>query len=188
MIHVTHDQAEALALGSRIAVLREGRVVQTGAPLDVYEHPGCRFVGEFVGSPPMNVLRCAVEILDGAGELRIAGSTAAPAPPWKFDEGTRWAAPLFCRGSGAVELGIRAEHVRVRDRADGGQLAARGLIRRLEPHGARTLAIAAVDGQSLALWLPARPAFGAGAPIELALDTIAIVWFDPESGRALAGS
>jgi ABC-type sugar transport system ATPase subunit len=185
MIHVTHDQAEALALGSRIAVLRAGNVVQSGAPLDVYERPACRFVGEFIGTPPMNFVRCAVEIVDGAGELRIAGSPAATTTAWRFDGGWRWAVPLVRRGSGPVDLGIRAEHVRELVRSDDERLVARGLIRRLEPQGAQTLAIVAVDGQSLALWLPARTPFTAGAPIQVALDAAGIVWFDPASGRAL---
>ena len=73
MIHVTHDQGEALALGSRIAVLKEGRIVQSGAPLDVYEHPACRFVGEFIGSPPMSILPCLVEAAGPATRIRIVG-------------------------------------------------------------------------------------------------------------------
>jgi ABC-type sugar transport system ATPase subunit len=188
MIFVTHDQAEALALGSRIAVLREGSVVQSGAPLDVYERPACRFVGEFIGSPPMNIVRCAVEIVDGAGALRIAGSPASTAASWGFDEGSRWAVPLVRRGSGPVDLGIRAEHVRELERSDDGWFVARGLIRRLEPQGAKTLAIVAVDGQTLALWLAARTPFGVGAPIQVALDVAGIVWFDPASGRAIVGT
>jgi ABC-type sugar transport system ATPase subunit len=187
MIHVTHDQAEALALGSRIAVLQEGRVVQSGAPLDVYEHPACRFVGEFIGSPPMNVLPCLVEAIDQAVQLRIAGAPEATEPAWRFDEGARGAAPLLRRGTGPVALGIRAEHVRWRTRPDDGDagLVAWGLVRRLEPHGARTLAVVALGPHTLSLWLPARPPVGVGAPVQVALDVAGIVWFDPESGQAL---
>lgn len=49
-IYVTHDQTEALALSSRIAVMEEGRVVQVGKPLEIYQHPNCRFVAEFIGN------------------------------------------------------------------------------------------------------------------------------------------
>ncbi|MHC4471557.1 MAG: ABC transporter ATP-binding protein, partial [Planctomycetota bacterium] len=56
MIHVTHDQAEAMTLGSRIAVLEGGRLLQAAPPLEVYERPADRFVAGFIGSPPMNFL------------------------------------------------------------------------------------------------------------------------------------
>jgi len=56
MLHVTHDQAEAMALGDRIAIMRGGRVVQIGTPTEIYEHPASTFVASFVGNPPMNLL------------------------------------------------------------------------------------------------------------------------------------
>ncbi|MEL6575197.1 MAG: sn-glycerol-3-phosphate ABC transporter ATP-binding protein UgpC [Pseudomonadota bacterium] len=56
MIYVTHDQTEAMTLADRIVVLREGRVEQVGAPLDLYHRPANRFVAGFIGSPPMNFL------------------------------------------------------------------------------------------------------------------------------------
>ena len=54
MIYVTHDQSEAMTLGSKIAVLHEGVLRQVGSPLEVYDHPADRFVAEFIGSPTMN--------------------------------------------------------------------------------------------------------------------------------------
>ena len=60
MVYVTHDQEEAMTLGSRIAVLRDGVLQQTGAPLEVYRKPSNRFVASFIGSPPMN-------FVDGVG-------------------------------------------------------------------------------------------------------------------------
>ncbi len=56
MVYVTHDQVEAMTLGSRIAVMNDGRIHQVGSPLDVYNHPKNRFVASFIGSPPMNFL------------------------------------------------------------------------------------------------------------------------------------
>jgi len=55
-IHVTHDQVEAMTMGDRIVVMKDGRIQQVGTPLDVYQSPANRFVGEFIGSPPMNFL------------------------------------------------------------------------------------------------------------------------------------
>ena len=56
MLYVTHDQVEAMTLGDRIAVLRNGHVEQVGTPLEVYDHPMSAFVGRFLGTPPMNIL------------------------------------------------------------------------------------------------------------------------------------
>jgi ABC-type sugar transport system ATPase subunit len=56
MIYVTHDQAEAMTLGSRIAIMRGGAIVQTGTPLELYRRPVDTFVATFLGSPPMNLI------------------------------------------------------------------------------------------------------------------------------------
>src|SRR5438094_327425 len=56
-VYVTHDQVEALSLGDRISVMREGRIVQVAEPMTVYDRPATEFVGSFIGSPPMNFLR-----------------------------------------------------------------------------------------------------------------------------------
>ena len=69
MIYVTHDQAEAMTMGDRIVVLRDGRVQQIGSPHEVYTAPANAFVGGFLGSPPMNFLRCRVASRDGVRVL-----------------------------------------------------------------------------------------------------------------------
>ncbi len=67
MIYVTHDQEEALTLGTRIAVMRGGAVEQLGAPMDVYRRPGNTFVAQFVGTPAMNLLPSSVVPADAGG-------------------------------------------------------------------------------------------------------------------------
>jgi multiple sugar transport system ATP-binding protein len=65
VVYVTHDQVEAMTMGDRIAVMNEGRIVQVGTPAQVYDEPVDRFVGGFVGSPPMNFLAGRIERSDG---------------------------------------------------------------------------------------------------------------------------
>ncbi|MBC7156939.1 MAG: ATP-binding cassette domain-containing protein [Rhodobacteraceae bacterium] len=72
MIHVTHDQIEAMTLADRIAVLRDGRVEQVGAPMELYNDPANTFVAGFIGSPQMNFLR--------AGPLGRPGETPGIRP------------------------------------------------------------------------------------------------------------
>ena len=67
MIYVTHDQGEAMTLGSRIAIMQRGAIVQAGAPLELYRQPVNTFVATFLGSPPMNLLNRIEGTEGGAG-------------------------------------------------------------------------------------------------------------------------
>lgn len=73
MLYVTHDQSEAMALGDRICVLREGRMQQVGRPADIYNRPVNRFVAGFFGVPPMNFLTGLLQLKAGAGSVEFAG-------------------------------------------------------------------------------------------------------------------
>lgn len=89
MIYVTHDQAEAMTLGDRIVVLKDGRIQQTAAPMELYERPVNSFVAGFIGSPAMNFLS-----LQGPGPGLAGVASAGQVPP-----------------EGAVLAGIRPEDV-----------------------------------------------------------------------------
>ena len=99
-IYVTHDQVEALTLADRLAVMRDGRLQQVGAPNDVYEHPDNLFVAGFIGSPAMNFLAGRF----GGGLLHTAiGEITVP------DALRRRLGPNS-RSDGEVIVGIRPEH------------------------------------------------------------------------------
>jgi multiple sugar transport system ATP-binding protein len=66
MIYVTHDQVEAMTMGDRIVIMKDGYIMQVGAPLDVYDHPHNIFVAGFIGSPPMNFFKGRLAKNDGA--------------------------------------------------------------------------------------------------------------------------
>src|SRR5262247_2113754 len=74
-IYVTHDQVEAMTMGHRICIMNEGRVVQIGAPLEVYRNPADTFVARFLGNPPMNLMAARLE-RQGAGYRLEAGGSA----------------------------------------------------------------------------------------------------------------
>ena len=76
IVHVTHDQVEAMTMGERICIMRDGRIVQVGPPLEVYRNPADTFVAGFLASPPMNLLDARLGRSDGAGCRRAA--TAQP--------------------------------------------------------------------------------------------------------------
>ena len=72
ILHVTHDQLEAMTMGERICIIRDGRVVQTGPPLEVYRRPVDTFVAGFLASPPMNLLSPRVAEEKGALEVDLS--------------------------------------------------------------------------------------------------------------------
>ena len=93
-VYVTHDQVEALSMGDRIAVMREGRIVQVDNPLVVYDNPADTFVGGFIGNPPMNFLEAEVRRTAGVrSPSSAAARSRSPARP-RRSPGTR-----SCSGS-----------------------------------------------------------------------------------------
>ena len=74
-IYVTHDQIEALSMGDRIAVMNQGRIVQLGNPLEVYDNPADTFVGGFIGTPPMNFLEAQVSSNGATAMIEVSGGS-----------------------------------------------------------------------------------------------------------------
>jgi multiple sugar transport system ATP-binding protein len=72
MIYVTHDQVEAMTLGDRIVVMRHGKIMQAGAPAELYRKPANRFVAGFIGSPTMNFLKG--ELVEDGGRMHVRGA------------------------------------------------------------------------------------------------------------------
>jgi multiple sugar transport system ATP-binding protein len=109
MIHVTHDQIEAMTLATRIAVMRDGRILQQGAPEEVYARPATQFVAKFLGSPATNVLPGVAHAEGGALAVDAAGCRLDLAD-------YSLSGPRPAHGQPVV-LGVRPEHIRIGDRA-----------------------------------------------------------------------
>jgi ABC-type sugar transport system ATPase subunit len=130
-IYVTHDQAEAMALADRVAVMDKGQIVQIGPPLEVYHRPATTFVANFLGSPPMNLLPVRLE----RGMFR-SGSLEVDAAPFAgllngMAEGT------------TLTLGVRPEHLRLGN--DGERLKIPGKVYAVEPLGPESLVTLRVE-------------------------------------------
>ena len=78
VLYVTHDQIEAMAMSDRIAVMRNGVIEQVGTPDDIYHRPRTRFVAEFIGDPPINLLPCDVAVTAGQARATTALHAAIP--------------------------------------------------------------------------------------------------------------
>ncbi|MER7449503.1 ABC transporter ATP-binding protein [Nocardia beijingensis] len=170
-IYVTHDQVEALSLGNRVAVLRDGSIVQCGPPTEVYDDPATEFVGGFLGSPPMNFLTGTVAATENGPRIDLGGqSLTVPAALSSFVGGT-------------LRLGIRPEAIVMREGP--AEAMVRGKLEVLEPLGSSTLLTTRVGGQIVKV--QAAPGFRAaeGDTTDLYLPPDACRWYDPETGLLL---
>ncbi len=125
-IYVTHDQIEALSMGDRTAVMRDGRILQVDTPMAVYDRPGHVFVAQFIGTPPMNVLRGRM----GEREVEVEGNLLAIGVQDGYRPGEE------------VAVGVRAENIEVsHQRSDGSLQAEVGVVEPLGSHLLLTLAL-----------------------------------------------
>jgi multiple sugar transport system ATP-binding protein len=163
-VYVTHDQIEAMSMGDRIAVMRDGEIVQCAAPMAIYDRPATRFVGGFIGSPPMNFIAGA--IADGAfvGDGFRVPVRAAPVP------------------SGAIVLGIRAEHLRI------GAEGVPAQVMVVEPLGSHALVTAKVAGTPVKIEAPVDIRLRTDETIHLAFDEDRARWIASDTGAAIGPS
>jgi multiple sugar transport system ATP-binding protein len=109
-IYVTHDQAEAMTLASRVAVMKKGRLQQFDTPLNIYNYPANRFVAEFVGSPSMNFVEGRIE-----GGAFVSDSLRMPLSETQLTD---------LAGHSRLTMGIRPEHIQVLTTPQDGAIAA----------------------------------------------------------------
>ena len=163
MIYVTHDQAEAMTLATRIVVMQGGQIQQIGTPSEVYERPANRFVAGFLGSPSMN-------FIDGqlaAGRFKAAALalTLLPNHP---------------AADGAVTLAVRPEDIRIAD--DGPSMASVTLV---EPMGNHQVVWLDCGGQALSAIVHDPRPLASGQAVRFAVDAARVSLFDPRTGSRL---
>ena len=175
MVYATPDQLEALTMGERIAVLREGRIVQTGTPAELYERPADSFVATMVGAPPMN-------LLPGTVRTRAAGTVIEL--PFGEVDGTRWRDAVT--PGAQVMFGIRPHDLAPAGALQNGSCFA-ATVHLTEPLGDVTVLDIEAGGTVLKMALPEEQALayppGHELAIELSLADAHL--FNRETGRAL---
>ncbi len=119
-MYVTHDQTEAMTLGDRIVVMKDGTVQQIGTPQDVYDHPSNVFVAGFIGTPQMNFYDAElVREAGGSYTVRVGDAQVVPSA----EKQARLAANGV--GSQSITLGVRPEHIAL---SDEGQNVLNGVV------------------------------------------------------------
>jgi multiple sugar transport system ATP-binding protein len=176
-IYVTHDQVEAMTLGDRVVVMRDGWVQQVGDPMTLYNEPANRFVAGFIGSPAMNFVN-----------VRIAGQNGGL---WAEGEGIRLKvpAPLSNRmGAYAgkpVTIGIRPEDMRIARDADPSELNIPAVVEVVERLGSEILLDVAVGPVTMVASVEPTVTAKVHEQLQLAVNPERLHFFDSETEAAI---
>ncbi|HNP72786.1 MAG TPA: ABC transporter ATP-binding protein [Kouleothrix sp.] len=180
-IYVTHDQVEAMTMGSRIAVMKDGILQQLDTPQTLYDHPANMFVAGFIGSPSMNFFEGKLD--RGTGGLVIDfGPFHLPIPADKTDA-------VSSNVGKPVYFGIRPEdvhdaHYVPRGVDENAKLAANVTV--VEPLGSEVFAYVENGGKEMVSRLDPRTSARVGQKLDLVIDMSKMHVFDRESEKALA--
>ncbi|MFA5942044.1 MAG: TOBE domain-containing protein, partial [Sinimarinibacterium sp.] len=178
-VYVTHDQVEAMTLGDRIAVLKGGKLMQIGRPLDIYDTPQNLFVARFIGTPPMNTL--SVTLSEDGGQLQHAAFTL-PLPP-------QWRQLTAAYGGKPLALGIRPEDISEAGQQDWkAAVEFDGVIEIFEPLGHEIIVHARSGKERILARLESHQLPVMGQKIRLALNADKIHLFDPQTEQRLGGA
>jgi multiple sugar transport system ATP-binding protein len=176
MVYVTHDQVEAMTLGDRIVVMKDGLIQQVGDPLTIYDNPRNRFVAGFIGTPPMNFL--AGTVVGSNGKLVFReGDTGIPVPD-------RLTEALGAYRDKSVVLGVRPEDIHDRphqDITDTFQMPMKVDV--VELLGDDMLLYLSTAGNELISKVDSHPGIEHGQDLKVTLDMSKVHFFDPETGE-----
>ena len=175
-IYVTHDQTEAMTLGDRIVIMKDGVIQQVGTPQEVFDHPANLFVAGFIGMPRMNQFDAKLVKNDGKYAVEVGGITVALSE----DKQARLAANNV--GEQAVVLGVRPEHVTVcengiKAKVDVSEMMGSSVHLHLSAEGKDVIVIVPTSGGSIA--------YPMGSELNLTFDGNVAHVFDLETGKNL---
>jgi len=179
MIYVTHDQTEAMTLGERIVVLKDGLIMQVGTPMELYNHPQNLFVAGFIGSPPMNLINGMIERgnnfvgKNGKPLMQLPGSVVSKL---KGYEGSN------------IYLGIRPENITEKASRDNSDCCSVNVtVTGVERLGSEILLYASVEDTPLIARLAPSSLLNPGSNATLNFNLENAVFFDAETEQRLAG-
>jgi multiple sugar transport system ATP-binding protein len=177
-IYVTHDQAEAMTMSDRIAVMQDGRVLQCASPLEIYNRPANQFVAGFMGSPPMNFIPGELQRDNGA--LYFLASGIRQRLPSRLAVAADGVGP---GNSGTVVLGVRPEDIKIATEEGGGDHRATVFVE--EPMGADVLVTLSLDAALLKARADADLRTNPGQRLGLTFAEHKLHLFAAKDGRSL---
>ena len=174
IVYVTHDQVEAMTMGDQIVVLNEGNIQQIADPSTLYHKPSNRFVGGFIGTPPMNFIETQIVNNSGSSKLEFEGFSVALNPILQ--------STLSELSGNSVTLGIRPEDIHIGENG-GNQISAR--VELVEPLGNHALLYLRTEKSSFVAQsnLTDLPQHNTLLTVSFNIDKAHL--FHPESGESL---
>ena len=160
MVYVTHDQAEAMSMADRVVLLRDGRIEQNALPEVIYQRPATTFVAQFIGTPPMNIVR-----LEERGGAAVIQGLEGP--------------PILEQPGDDLSFGIRPEDLQIGE-GEGGVPA---VVRDLEYLGADTIVDCDVGRQRVAVRAHGRIRLETGARVSLSWHEEGVHFFQSSTGQ-----
>ncbi|MEC4891951.1 MAG: ABC transporter ATP-binding protein [Oscillatoria sp. PMC 1051.18] len=175
-IYVTHDQTEAMTMGSRIAVMNQGEIQQIATPLEIYNRPANRFVAEFIGSPPMNFIMVKVNapLLISHAQFRLTLPEV-------------WSTFLKPYDTRSLLLGIRPEHLQISPPATKNLPVKVELVEALGNETYLTVSLSGSIEPPLQVRIPPERIVKPGDSLWLSIQIDKIHLFDPQTGNAIGG-
>ncbi len=168
MIYVTHDQIEAMTLADRIAIMKEGKILQLASPHEIYNRPRNLYVADFIGSPSMNFLSGEIK-----GGKFLLGGLEIPLEGYKFAEG---------RGcEGKAILGLRPEHIVTGDNLASAAVRTKVKVELIEPMGSDTLIYTTFAGTFIHVRMDGQAPVSIGDEVEIGFQPERASLFDPET-------
>ncbi|UUC81875.1 sn-glycerol-3-phosphate ABC transporter ATP-binding protein UgpC [Stutzerimonas stutzeri] len=176
-VYVTHDQIEAMTLGDKVAVMKDGVIQQFGTPHEIYNNPANLFVASFIGSPPMNFVPLRIRQRDGrwVGVLNSEQGSCELPLPITSDDGLR---------DRELILGIRPEQIGLSN-GSAADLSLLVDIEVVEPTGPDTLVVFALNQVKACCRLAPDQAPRVGETLNLQFDPRKVLLFDAQSGERL---
>jgi multiple sugar transport system ATP-binding protein len=176
-VYVTHDQVEAMTLGDRVVVMRDGLVQQVGEPLDLYNSPANRFVAGFIGSPAMNF--ATVTMTDGDGRLTAKNAgLELEVPPSHIER-------LRSRVGREVTIGIRPENLHVATDSDPTGFTFPSKVEVVEQLGSEILLDVRVGGDTMVAAVDPTIRARVQDQIRLAVNPARLHFFDAQTELAI---
>ena len=180
MFYVTHDQAEAMTLGQRIAVVDRGKIQQVADPISLYEEPANRFVAGFLGTPPINFVQGCLRDQGGRLVFTAESGLVVPLPEPPQDGLKRF-------GGGPITLGIRPQHIEcspVEGRP--GDVPVEARVELVQTLGAESLVYLDVGGPTPICCTTGQRHFQRGDTLTARIRADKTHFFDPDTGRTVA--
>jgi multiple sugar transport system ATP-binding protein len=180
MIYVTHDQVEAMTMGDRICVMRDGNIMQIADPLTLYRQPENMFVAGFIGSPPMNLIKGTVQRREGGLFFAQSGEAGGLDLPLKGRLDS-----LAAKHPGKeIVLGIRPEYISNQPPNES-SAAATLTVQTSEPMGSESLVYFKAGSGSLIARIQGDHIFHLGENVTVHLDMDKVTFFDPSTENVI---